>query len=177
MKTFLSLMLACLFLASFSFAQRRRDPLTDAEIEKLRDAAQEPDKRINLMVKFAKERMLAIEQLRNDPKPAADRGRHIHDMLEDFMNLIDEIDDNVDDYSSKQEDFRKALRELIESDTEFQIRLRAFKDAAKNNSGSAEEARAYEFVLDSTLDAVKNSAENARKTLQEQNEEFQKKKK
>ncbi len=177
MKKLFSFVLACIFLATSAFAQRKRDPLTDAEIDQLRDAAQEPDKRIDLMVKFAKSRMLAIEQLRADPKQAADRGQHMHDLLEDFMNVIDEIDDNVDDYSGKQQDFRKSLRRLVEADTEFQLKLRALKEASSSDPKAAEEARAYDFVLDNTIDAVKQSAENTRKTLDEENEEFQKKKK
>src|SRR5262249_27022968 len=88
----------CLLLAVFcatavARAQHRRDPLTETEVDQLRETAQEGDKRIKLMVKFAKSRMLAIDQLRSDPKLAENRGQHIHDLLEDFMNLVDEIDD------------------------------------------------------------------------------------
>ena len=42
---------------------------------------------------------------------------------------------------------------------------------------TADEAKDYDFVLDNTLEAVNQSVDNARKTLDEQNEEFAKKNK
>ena len=169
----------CLFalFASFARAQHKRDPLTEPEVDQLRETAQEPDKRLKLMVKFARARMLAIDQLRSDPKLAQGRGEKIHELLEDFMNLVDEIDDNVDNYSGKQSDIRKSLKELVEADTDFQLKLRTLKDAAKSDPKVADEVKDYEFVLDNTLEAVNQSVDNARKTLDEQNEEFAKKKK
>ncbi|HUR37616.1 MAG TPA: hypothetical protein VM009_07345, partial [Terriglobales bacterium] len=49
----------------------RRDPLTETEVDQLREVTQEPIKRIKLIVKFARARMLAMEQLRSDPKLVA----------------------------------------------------------------------------------------------------------
>ena len=175
-KLFSFLCLVALF-SSFGNAQQKRDPLTEPEVDQLRETAQEPDKRLKLMVKFARARMLAIDQLRSDPKLAQGRGEKIHDLLEDFMNLMDEIDDNVDNYSGKQSDIRKSLKDVVEADTEFQLKLRTLKDAAKNDPKAADEAKDYDFVLDNTLEAVNQSVDNARKTLDEQNEEFAKKNK
>jgi archaellum component FlaC len=175
-KLFSVLCLVALF-SSFAQAQHKRDPLTEPEVDQLRETAQEPDKRLKLMVKFARARMLAIDQLRSDPKLAQGRGEKIHDLLEDFMNLVDEIDDNVDNYSGKQSDIRKSLKDVVEADTEFQLKLRTLKDAAKNDPKVADEAKDYDFVLDNTLEAVNQSVDNARKTLDEQNEEFAKKNK
>src|SRR5947209_18178955 len=72
-----------------------RDPLTDKEVDQLRETAIEPEKRLKLMVEFTRARMLAIDQLRSDPKMGKDRGKRMHDLLEDIATLIDEIDDNV----------------------------------------------------------------------------------
>ena len=177
MKKALAVLSLFLLFSSWVRAQHKRDPLTESEVDQLRETAQEPDKRLTLMVKFARARMLAIDQLRSDPKLGQGRGGKIHDLLEDFMNLMDEIDDNVDNYSSKQSDIRKSLKELVEADTDFQLKLRTLKDAAKNDAKVSDEARDYEFVLDNTLEAVNQSVDNARKTLDEQNEEFAKSKK
>ncbi|HWC17694.1 MAG TPA: hypothetical protein VG498_11810, partial [Terriglobales bacterium] len=84
-----------------------RDPLNDKEVDQLRETAIEPEKRLKLMVEFTKARMLAIDQLRSDPKMAKDRGKRIHDLLEDVTTLVDEIDDNVDDYNQREADLRK----------------------------------------------------------------------
>lgn len=175
-KLFSVLCLVALF-SSLARGQHKRDPLTEPEVDQLRETAQEPDKRLKLMVKFARARMLAIDQLRSDPKLAQGRGEKIHDLLEDFMNLVDEIDDNVDNYSGKQSDIRKSLKEVVEADTDFQLKLRTLKDAIKNDPKVGDEAKDYEFLLDNTLEAVNQSVDNARKTLDEQNEEFAKKNK
>ena len=177
MKKLLPVFSLLVLFSPLGTAQHKRDPLTEPEVDQLRETAQEPDKRLKLMVKFARARMLAIDQLRSDPKLAQGRGEKIHDLLEDFMNLMDEIDDNVDNYSSKQSDIRKSLKELVEADTDFQLKLRTLKDAAKSDSKVVDEVKDYEFVLDNTLEAVNQSVDNARKTLDEQNEEFAKKKK
>ncbi len=52
-------------------AQRRRDPLNAPEIDQLRDAMLEPDTRLKLYVKFARDRMTALEQMRANPKTSA----------------------------------------------------------------------------------------------------------
>src|SRR5581483_1718763 len=76
-----------------------REPLNNREIDELRETAQEPEKRLQLMVQFARARLAAIEQLRGEPRFAADRGARVHDLLEDFTKLVDEMGDNIDDYA------------------------------------------------------------------------------
>src|SRR5215469_3720419 len=90
---------------------RDRDPLTEKEADQLRETAIEPEKRLKLMVEFTKARMVAIEQLRSDSKMAKDRGRKIHDLLEDVATLVDELDDNVENYNERSADLRKLLEE------------------------------------------------------------------
>ena len=49
-------------------AAQKRDPLTEKEVDQMRESADWPDKRIELMVKFARERMTAIDQLQANRK-------------------------------------------------------------------------------------------------------------
>ena len=51
-------------------------------------------------------------------------------MLDDFLLLYDELNDNIDTYVDRKDDIRKPLKVIIEADTEFQAKLRALKDAA-----------------------------------------------
>src|SRR6266567_1810191 len=88
---------------------QRRDPLNDKEIDEMREAADYPDKRLELMVNFSRARINAIDQLRADPKAVKDRPMQVHDLLQDFTALLDEIGDNVDVYSSRHTDMRKGL--------------------------------------------------------------------
>jgi hypothetical protein len=154
-------------------AQRRRDPLNPLEIDQLRDAMLEPDQRLKLYVKFSRDRMTKLEQMRSDPK-TTERARQTHDMLEDFLGVYDELNDNIDMYVGRKDDIRKPLKVIIEADTEFQSKLRALKNSANTN---ADEAKQYEFLLTDALDTVDSSADDHRKTVSEVEEYMKKKKK
>jgi len=147
-------------------AQRRRDPLTQPEIDEIRDASWEPQQRLALYVKFARARLVALEQMRGDPK-AKDRPKQTHDLLDDFLLIYDELNDNIDTYIDRRDDIRKPLKTVIDADTEFQAKLRALKEAA---GVPAAEANLYEFVLSNALDTVDGSADDHRKLLTDQEE-------
>jgi hypothetical protein len=168
----LALLLA-LPLPSPLSAQRRRDPLNPLEIDQLRDAMLDPDERLKLYVKFSRDRMTKLEQMRSDPK-TTDRARQTHDMLEDFLGVYDELNDNIDMYVGRKNDIRKPLKHIIEADTEFQSKLRALKNAANTN---AVEASQYEFLLTDALETVDSSADDHRKTLAEVGEYMKRNKK
>src|SRR5690242_17905519 len=119
----------CLLAAVPAAAQCRRDPLTQAEIAQVRDASWEPQQRLTLYVKFARARLVKLEQMRGDSK-TKDRAQQTHDMLDDFLLIYDELNDNLDTYVDRKDDIRKPLKSVIEADTEFQAKLRALKDAA-----------------------------------------------
>jgi hypothetical protein len=154
-------------------AQRHSDPLTPAEIDQLRDSAVEPEQRMKLYVQFARARLVALEQMRADPK-VTHRGQQTHQMLEDFLSVYDELNDNLDNFESRRSDLRKALKYVIEGDTEFQAKLRALKDDAR---ASKEEAADYQFILSNAIDSVDSNAEDHRKMLTEQQEMWKHKKK
>lgn len=176
--TALSPMLALVMLLSFLLgsplsAQRRRDPLNPLEIDQLRDTMLDPVERLKLYVQFSRDRITKLEQMRSDPK-TVDRARQTHDMLEDFLAVYNELNDNIDMYVGRKNDIRKPLKLIIEADTEFQSRLRAIKNAADTN---AAEASQYEFLLTDALDTVDSSADDHRKTVAEVEEYVNKKKK
>jgi len=155
-----------LLLAAAAGAQRHRDPLTPPEVDQVRDASWEPQKRLTLYISFARDRLVKLEQMRADPK-TKNRGRQTHDILDDFQLIYDELNDNIDTYTDRKDDIRKPLKVVIDADTEFQAKLRALKDAAAVPS---EEAKQYEFVLTNILDTLDTSAEDHRKLLADQEE-------
>ena len=154
-------------------AQRRRDPLNPLEIDQLRDAMLDPDARLKLYVQFSRDRMTKLEQMRSDPK-TKDRAVQTHDMLEDFLAVYDELNENVDMYVGRKDDIRKPLKIIIEADTEFQSKLRALKSSANTKP---EEVQQYEFLLTDALDTVDSSTDDHRKTAVEVDEYMKKKKK
>jgi hypothetical protein len=159
----------CLDLA----AQRRHDPLNSLEIDQLRDAMLDPEIRLKLYVQFSRDRMTKLEQMRSDPK-TTDRAHQTHDMLEDFLAVYNELNDNIEMYVGRKDDIRKPLKVVIEADTEFQSKLRAIKNAANTTSAEVTE---YEFLLTDALDTVDSSAEDHRKTVTEVEEYVKRKKK
>jgi hypothetical protein len=158
--------LGLLLVMAGAASAQRRDPLTRPEIDQIRDASWEPEMRLSLYVKFARARLVSLEQMRSDPK-TKDRPQQTHDKLDDFLLIYDELNDNIDTYVDRKDDIRKPLKVIVDADTEFQAKLRALKDAA---AVPAEEAKQYEFVLTNALDTLDTSAEEHRKLLADQEE-------
>jgi predicted nucleic acid-binding Zn-ribbon protein len=173
MKEACGLIFCAVLLFCSASAAPRHDPLTSAEVDQLRDTAQEPDQRLKLYLKFARARLASLEQVRSDPK-VTDRGQETHDRLQDFLDLYDELNDNIDTYADRKEDLRKPLKPIIEADTEFEAKLRALKNSG---SVSKEELSQYEFLLTNTIDTIDNSAQDHRQLLTEQEEAAKHKKK
>jgi hypothetical protein len=162
-----------LLVAGIASGQRRRDPFTAVEIDQIRDASWEPQQRLSLYVKFARARLVGLEQMRSVPK-TKDRPLQTHDKLDDFLLIYDELNDNIETYIDRKNDIRKPLKVIIDADTEFQAKLLALKDAA---GVSGEEAKQYEFVLTEILDTLDSSTEDHRKLLADQEDAAKHKKK
>src|ERR1700733_5551221 len=156
----------CVVMAVGAAAQRHSDPFTPAEIDQIRDASWEPQQRLTLYVKFARARLVSLEQMRSDPK-IKDRAQQTHEPLSDFSAIYDELNDNIDTYVDRKNDIRKPLKLIIDADSEFQAKLLALKDAA---DASAAEAKQYEFTLTNALDTLASSMEEHRRLLSEQEE-------
>jgi len=174
-----------LVLAMSAAAQRsRRDPLTGPEVDKIRDAAQEPEIRLKLYIEFARTRLEKLQQVRagetpddkaaNDTNNKKDKAQQTREALQDFLDVYDELNTNVDTYADRGDDLRKALKPVIEADTEFGSKLRAFKT---EGTSTHEDPKSYAFLLGSALEAIDESAKDHRDLLAEQEELFKHKKK
>src|ERR1051326_2207485 len=172
--------LLLLLLLNLAASARKRDPLTEAETDQLREVAMEPYKRLKLLVKFTEARLVAIDQVRIDPKLAKDRGKQIHDLLEDFTALLDEINDNLDQYQARplskddRKDFKKGLKEVIEGDERFDLKLRTLQSAAQTDPETRKEYPDFRFVLQRSEEALKSNAEMAREYIEETPQEKKK---
>jgi hypothetical protein len=166
-----------LLLLSLAAGAKRRDPLTEAETDQLREAAMDPYNRIKLLIKFTEARLVAIDQVRIDPKLAAERGKQIHDLLEDFTSLIDEINDNLDQYEGRPlnkesvKQYHKGLKELIEADARFELKLRTLKSASETDPVTRKELPDFRFVLQDAQEALKSNADMAREYIETTHEQ------
>ena len=171
-----------LLLLSLTAATKKRDPLTEAEADQLREVALEPYKRIKLLIKFTEARLTSIDQIRADPKLAADRGKQVHDLLEDLTALLDEINANLDTYAGEKmeknthKEFIKGLREVMQSCQSWDVKLKALKAGDQADAQARREFQDYMFVLQDTEDALASTADIARQYAEESDADKPKKK-
>jgi len=182
MKIARKLIIVFLLLSTVAFA-RRRDPLTEAETDQLRQVRLEPLKRLKLFGKFAEARLDNIDQLLNDPKQAQERPAKIHDLLEDFGSIVDELNDNLDMYQGdnklddeQHKQYRKGLKELIAEEGKLRARLRTLQHDIESDPKLKSESQAYIFALQDADSALKLSIDTARQYLSEKEEEKPQKK-
>src|SRR5436190_8137418 len=105
-----------LLLAISAAAQRsHRDSLTGAEVDKIRDAAQAPEIRLKLYIEFARARLEKLQQARTEPDnktakdndnkdDSKDKAQQTREALQDFLDVYDELNTNVDTYADRGDD-------------------------------------------------------------------------
>lgn len=108
-------MTGVLFLAAsahFSVAQDKDDPLTDAEVDKLREVADQPMERIKLYMEYIGKRTDAIAEMTGDTR-IQNKPPKIRKLLQEYTRLVDELQDNLDNYDETHLDVRKQLKLLV----------------------------------------------------------------
>jgi hypothetical protein len=150
-------------LCAAAQAQRGHDPLNPREVEAMRESAQEPKKRVDLLLSFARERVLAIERLRSAAKPGKDDPSAIAELLTDLASLIDELDDNLAMYNGHSEDLRRPLQHVLDTESEFLKKL-----AVLDQNATPLERRRFAAALEDASDSLKTSVEGARVMLADQ---------
>lgn len=158
-RRFACLLFSLLFAAGFAVtvrAQNQNDPLTEDEIQQIRDNKTNPNLRIKLYMKFIDERLDALKQLAGSGKSAHEKV-DIHDKLEEFTHLCDELQDNLDTYNEAHADVRKSLKDLVAESTHWPQQLQAVGSDPS-----------YDFAQKTALEAAKSAAEEAHQLSLEQ---------
>lgn len=106
------LVLVSLLFATPMLAQKeRRQPLTEVQVDQIREAGIDPDARIKLYAKFLGEHVDTIKGLTPRAHSSA-RSHRLDDELQDLTALMDELGENLDQYGERKADMRKALKAL-----------------------------------------------------------------
>lgn len=163
-QTAIAILCMCAFVLPM-FGQHHAT-LTPAEVDQLRDAALEPNDRLKLYLKFLHERLAGLEEIRTNPK-ITDKPAQIHDHLQDFLDLYDELNENIDTYADRKDDIRKPLKAIIEADPQFLQKIDTYQ---KELQADKADTKAYSFVLSNIVDEINNSANDHRQLMQEQEE-------
>ena len=122
---FPSAVILSVLLAQSALAQRdRHDVLTEAQVEKIREAGINPNERIKLYTEYVNDHVNAVKSLTNRGKSDA-RAHRLDKELQDVANLMDELGSNLDEYSDRHADMRTALKTLAEQSLRWLSTLRA----------------------------------------------------
>ena len=153
--------LVCLLLAAPLCAQKeKREPLTEAQIEKIREAGIDPSERVTIYTKILDEHAETIKGL-TKRSISAGRSRHLDDELQDFTALMDELGSNLDIYSERKADIRKALKPLNEATEHWLAILRALAGEP-----------AFDLSRKEAIESGEDLADQAKRLLTEQTEYF-----
>jgi hypothetical protein len=153
--------LVCLFVAVPLFAQlQKREPLTEVQIDKIREAGINPDERVRLYTQFLDEHADVIKGLTNRAKSTA-RSRRLDDELQDFTALMDEFGSNLDVYSDRHADIRKSLKPLPAATQRWLGILRALAGELS-----------FDLARKEAIESGEDLADQATRLLREQTEYF-----
>lgn len=144
--------LICLFVAAVPLLADR-DFLTSDEADQIREA-QDPNLRVTLYLHFAKQRLDQVKQLLNKDKPG--RSALIHDLLEDYSNIIDAIDTVADDALSRKANLDVGMSKVLAGEKPMLADLEKIQDT------SPKDLERYEFVLKAAIDSTNQSLESGK---------------
>ena len=152
----LPLALVLLALTVPLHAQRGDSSLSEGEIEQLRDSAYVPNDRVMVFIKLLDQRNKAIQDLFAHPRKPG-REQDTHDLLEQFTNIADELNDNLDDYGPNHRDIRKALPKLLDATERW-----------ASNIKTQPENAAYDLSRKLALEAIRDIREEATHLVEDQ---------
>ena len=163
--TGLCLVLATALVSPCGWAQSKKDPLTEQQIEEVREAGDQPLARVRLFVGYVDQRAKDIHSINADPI-AQNKSVRIHNLLEEFTRLCDDLQDNMDNFDEQHADLRKVLKEIIDKTTEWTTILNEPKPSGQ-----------YDFARKTALDSNQSAHETATKMLDDETKYFAEKKK
>jgi hypothetical protein len=157
----LALSIATLLISPSVIAQRKHhDTLTEAQVEKIREAGIDPNQRMKLYTEFLNDHVNIVKSLTN--RRASDaRAQHLDSELQNVADLMDEVGSNLDEYSDRHADIRGALKILADESQHWLTTLKAL---------AGEEP--FDLSRKDAIEAGEDLADQAQRLLREQSDYF-----
>lgn len=137
-------------------AQSPEGTLSESEIDQLRDAAYVPADRIAVFIKLLDARAANLQALVAKPRRPG-REEDVHEILQQFASIIDELNDNLDDYGPRHRDLRKQLPKLLAATDRWATALRSPADS-----------EVYKVSRSLALEGVQDARDETKKLVEEQ---------
>ncbi len=141
-------------------AQAAKDPLTNDQVDQVRETGDDPTSRIKLYMKFIEGRTSEIHKISTDARAQSPNVR-IHNLMEEFTRLADELQDNLETYSEDHTDMRKTLKELADRSAKWETSLQEPKTSQD-----------YDFARKTAIDTAQSTTQLAKKLLDTQEQYF-----
>jgi chromosome segregation ATPase len=142
----LLLMVATVSVRRVQAQQEKKDYLTDAEGDLIRDAVTPPE-RMKLFVTFAQDRLKKFQYELTRTVPEGRRAEILNGLLNAYSGCMDDAADQIEVAREKQVDIRAALKNMQSKGKEFLETLQ------KINQGGPE----YETYKDTLQDAIEGT--------------------
>lgn len=144
-----------------SAQKQHHDPLTEAQVEKIREAGIDPNQRIKLYTEYLNDHVNAVKALTNRRASPA-RAIRLDQELQDVAKLMDEIGSNLDEYSERHADMRNALKVLSDESQHWLSALRAL-------AGEEE----FDLSRKEAIEAGQDLTDQAQRLFREQSDYFE----
>jgi hypothetical protein len=160
MRTAAAVLLSLLISAPLAAQRDKPEPLTESQQDQIAEAGIDPAARVGLYVKFIDDYSDTIKGLIGRAHTEA-RVRRLNVELQNFSALMDELGDNLDVYSERKADIRKALKPLTEGVSRWQETLHAVPSEP-----------GFELSLKDALDSASDLSDQARQLTADQDAYF-----
>ncbi len=160
MRTSAAFLVAVLIATPLAAQKDKPEPLTESQQDQIAEAGIYPVARVGLYVKFIDEYSETIKTLIPRAHSRA-RDERMNAELQKFTALMDELGDNLDVYSDRKTDIRKALKPLTEGVARWQATLHSLPSEP-----------GFELSLKDALDSVGELSDQARQLATDQEAYF-----
>lgn len=133
----------------------QKDFLNSDEADQIREV-QEPDLRLQLYLRFAQQRIDQLEQLMAKPKTG--RSGMIHNLLEQYAQIIEAIDTYIDNAIKRQKPIT-TMGEVAKTEREMLAKLEKLGEA------DAPDKSRFQFALEQAIDTTRDSVESSEQDM------------